>query len=187
MGIAVTSGLALLFFVLFFCQCRKSREGTLFYTHHNHLSISMILRFFDCITRHLPYFLFVKWMFHLTDFHFWLNFVFWRKGNRDHYNTPHETTGYLDVQHLERPVVHAHAGNGEINLYPYQTNDTWITWFFSRSNSMLELFFRIQKCIHMHEQCNSFLQKVYFLKIVYTMSCDSYLQNALFFSDNTFC
>lgn len=35
MGIAVTSGLALLFFVLFFCQCRKSREGTLFYTHHN--------------------------------------------------------------------------------------------------------------------------------------------------------
>lgn len=48
-------------------------------------------------------------------------------------------------------------------------------------------FFRIQKCIHMHEQCNSFLQKVYFLKIVYTMSCDSYLQNTLFFSDNTFC
>lgn len=143
MGIAVTSGLALLFFVLFFCQCRKSREGTLFYMHHNHLSISMILRFFDCITRHLPYFLFVKWMFHLTDFHFWLNFVFipfWRKGNRDHYNTTHETTGYLDVQHLERPVVHAHAGNGEINLYPYQTRDTWITWFFSRNNSMLELF-----------------------------------------------
>lgn len=47
-------------------------------------------------------------------------------------------------------------------------------------------FFRIQKCIHMHEQCNSFLQKVYFLKIVYTMSCNSYLQNTLFFSDNSF-
>lgn len=38
----------------------------------------------------------------------------------------------------------------------------------------------------MHEQCNSFLQKVYFLKIVYTMSCNSYLQNMLFFSDNSF-
>lgn len=61
-GIAISSGLALLFFVLFFCQCRKSRTA-----------------------------------------------------NNDHYNTAHETTGYLDVQHFERPVVHPHACNGEIN------------------------------------------------------------------------
>lgn len=50
-GIAVTSGLALLFFVLFFHQCRKSRKTQ-------------------------------------------------------------ETTGYLDVQHLERPVCHPNGSNG---------------------------------------------------------------------------
>lgn len=179
MGIAVTSGLALLFFVLFFCQCRKSREGTLFYTHHNHLSISMILRFFDCITRHLSYFLFVKWMFHLTDFHFWLNFVFMytfltkRKPWSLQYNTRNDRIFRCSAP--REASCSCTRGQWRNQFIPVSNQGHVNHMIFLKKYFHVGTFFRIQKCIHMHEQCNSFLQKVYFLKIVYTMSCDSYL------------